>query len=155
MLVIPGGIDPHTHMELPLMGTIASADFFTGASAGLVDGTTSIIDFVTPSPRTSLIEGGHARRGVDADVVVLDAQASRTISDKTHHRNIDFSVYDGMEVTGLAHHTISQGNLVWTDGDPCPVRGDGRHIERPCFPAPVQAVTLRNRLVAPKPVERG
>jgi Dihydroorotase and related cyclic amidohydrolases len=32
-LVMPGGIDPHTHMELPFMGTTASEDFFTGTSA--------------------------------------------------------------------------------------------------------------------------
>ena len=32
--VMPGGIDPHTHMELPFMGTVASEDFFTGTAAG-------------------------------------------------------------------------------------------------------------------------
>ncbi len=50
MLVMPGGIDPHTHMELPFMGTTASEDFFTGTSAGVAGGTTSIIDFVIPNP---------------------------------------------------------------------------------------------------------
>ncbi|VAW48247.1 Dihydropyrimidinase @ D-hydantoinase, partial [hydrothermal vent metagenome] len=33
-LVMPGGIDPHTHMQLPFMGTVASEDFFTGTAAG-------------------------------------------------------------------------------------------------------------------------
>ncbi len=33
--VMPGGIDPHTHMQLPFMGTVASEDFFTGTAAGL------------------------------------------------------------------------------------------------------------------------
>ena len=51
MLVMPGGIDPHTHMELPFMGTTASEDFFTGTSAGVAGGTTSIIDFVIPNPQ--------------------------------------------------------------------------------------------------------
>ena len=66
MLVMPGGIDPHTHMELPFMGTTASEDFFTGTSAGVAGGTTSIIDFVIPNPGTSLIEAWHAWRAKSA-----------------------------------------------------------------------------------------
>ena len=49
--VMPGGIDPHTHMELPFMGTVASEDFFSGTTAGMVGGTTMIIDFVIPGPQ--------------------------------------------------------------------------------------------------------
>jgi N-acetylglucosamine-6-phosphate deacetylase len=52
LLVMPGGIDPHTHMELPFMGTTASEDFFTGTSAAAAGGTTSIIDFVIPGAAT-------------------------------------------------------------------------------------------------------
>src|SRR6476469_1823698 len=44
-LVIPGGIDPHTHMELPFGGTAASDDFETGTRAAAFGGTTTIIDF--------------------------------------------------------------------------------------------------------------
>ncbi|MBL8150546.1 MAG: dihydropyrimidinase [Blastocatellia bacterium] len=44
-LVIPGGIDPHTHMELPFGGTYASDDFKTGTVAAAFGGTTTIIDF--------------------------------------------------------------------------------------------------------------
>ena len=36
--VMPGGIDPHTHMELPFMGTVASEDFFSGTSAAAAGG---------------------------------------------------------------------------------------------------------------------
>lgn len=55
-LIMPGGIDPHTHMQLPFMGTVASEDFFTGTRAALAGGTTMIIDFVIPNPQQSLIE---------------------------------------------------------------------------------------------------
>src|SRR6478609_2589964 len=44
-LVIPGGIDPHVHMELPFGGTVSSDDFKTGTIAAAFGGTTSIIDF--------------------------------------------------------------------------------------------------------------
>src|SRR5512135_3428978 len=62
-LVMPGGIDPHTHMELPFMGTVASEDFFTGTAAGMAGGTTLIIDFVIPNPQQSLLEAYRAWRG--------------------------------------------------------------------------------------------
>src|SRR4051812_707722 len=56
MYVMPGGIDPHTHMELPFMGTVASEDFFSGTSAGFAGGTTMIIDFVIPNPQQRLMD---------------------------------------------------------------------------------------------------
>ena len=55
LLVMPGGIDPHTHMQLPFMGTVASDDFFTGTAAGLAGGTTMILDFVIGDPQVPLI----------------------------------------------------------------------------------------------------
>src|SRR5580704_6737916 len=61
--VMPGGIDPHTHMELPFMGTVASEDFYTGTAAGLAGGTTMIIDFVIPSPKQRLLDAYKAWRG--------------------------------------------------------------------------------------------
>ena len=55
--VIPGGIDPHTHMEMPFMGTVACEDFFSGTASALAGGTTMMIDLCLPSPQQSLTEG--------------------------------------------------------------------------------------------------
>ncbi|HSD69027.1 MAG TPA: dihydropyrimidinase [Woeseiaceae bacterium] len=54
--VMPGGIDPHTHMQLPFMGTVASDDFYSGTAAGLAGGTTMIIDFVIPNPQQNVMD---------------------------------------------------------------------------------------------------
>jgi dihydropyrimidinase len=44
-LVLPGGVDPHTHLDAPLKGTMTADDFESGTIAAAVGGTTSIIDF--------------------------------------------------------------------------------------------------------------
>jgi dihydropyrimidinase len=55
-LVIPGGIDPHTHMELPFGGTASSDDFRTGTRAAAHGGTTTIIDFAVQYHGESLTQ---------------------------------------------------------------------------------------------------
>lgn len=59
-LVFPGGIDPHTHMELPFGGTFASDDFFTGTRAAAFGGTTTIIDFAVQTKGESMTSGVDA-----------------------------------------------------------------------------------------------
>jgi dihydropyrimidinase len=55
--VIPGGIDPHTHLDMPFMGTVSSDDFETGTKAAAHGGTTSIIDFAIQTKGHSALEG--------------------------------------------------------------------------------------------------
>ena len=45
-LVMPGGIDPHTHFDLPMFGTVSSDDHYTGHKAAAFGGTTTVMDFV-------------------------------------------------------------------------------------------------------------
>ena len=56
-LVMPGGIDVHTHMELPFGGTFASDDFATGTRAAAFGGTTTIVDFAVQGFGESLSQG--------------------------------------------------------------------------------------------------
>jgi len=54
--VMPGGIDPHTHLEMPFMGTTSTDDFSTGTRAALSGGTTMVVDFILPGINQSLLE---------------------------------------------------------------------------------------------------
>jgi dihydropyrimidinase len=70
-LVMPGGVDPHTHMQLPTMGTVVADDFLSGTAAAAAGGTTTILDFVGPERGESPLEaldrwqGWAARSTVD------------------------------------------------------------------------------------------
>ncbi|MDR5903531.1 dihydropyrimidinase [Halomonas icarae] len=88
--VLPGGIDPHTHMQFPFMGTVASDDFYTGTAAALAGGTTSIIDFVIPQPGQRLLDAYQQWR----------EWAEKSAADYTFHVAItwwDDSVHEDME----------------------------------------------------------
>lgn len=56
MYVIPGGIDPHTHLEFEFMGTKSVDDFYKGTRAAIAGGTTMVIDFAIALPGRSLLE---------------------------------------------------------------------------------------------------
>ena len=45
-LIMPGGVDPHTHFDLPMFGTVSSDDHYTGHKAAAFGGTTTVLDFV-------------------------------------------------------------------------------------------------------------
>ncbi|MBE7171236.1 MAG: dihydropyrimidinase [Williamsia sp.] len=56
MLVLPGGIDPHVHLDMPFMGTFSSDSYETGTRAALFGGTTTVIDFILQKQQHSLQE---------------------------------------------------------------------------------------------------
>jgi dihydropyrimidinase len=97
---------------------------------------------------------GRVAVGSDAALVVWDPKGTRKISAKTHHQKVDFSVFEGLEVTGVAAATVSQGKVVWEKGRLEVERGVGRYLKRPTFPVVFEAVRRRNELTRPRAVER-
>src|SRR5579864_2804613 len=54
LLVMPGGIDVHTHLDMPFGGTTSADDYTTGTQAAAVGGTTTVIDFVLQNQSSTL-----------------------------------------------------------------------------------------------------
>ena len=97
---------------------------------------------------------GSLSVGADADIVVWDPEGTKTISAKTHRQNIDFNIFEGMQVTGIPSHTLSRGKLVYADGELDVERGAGLYIEKPPFAAYYDALQKRAEHLRPTAVER-
>jgi dihydropyrimidinase len=71
-LVMPGGIDPHVHLEMPFMGTSSSDNYETGTRAALFGGTTTVIDFILQTQGKSLQSALQEWKGRSDDNAVGD-----------------------------------------------------------------------------------
>ena len=97
---------------------------------------------------------GSISVGADADIAVWDPEASKTISTETDHQNIDYNIFEGMTVKGTASHTVSQGKVVWADGELDVERGAGRYVDRPPFADYYDALKIRAEHEEPTAVDR-
>jgi dihydropyrimidinase len=97
---------------------------------------------------------GVIQRGSDADIVVWDPKAAATISQKAHHSKMDTNVFEGMKVEGLPVVTLSQGKVVWKNGQLDVSRGAGRNIHRPPHSVAHDAQARINDRTRPHGVKR-
>ncbi len=115
--VMPGGIDPHTHLEMPFMGTYSTDDFESGTRAGLAGGTTMVVDFCLPSPGQSLLEA----------IQMWDNKSSRANSDYSFHMAVTWwgeQVFDEMDtvvnehgINSFKHFMAYKGSLMVNDDE--------------------------------------
>ena len=94
--VMPGGIDPHTHLEMPFMGTYSSDDFESGTRAALSGGTTMVVDFCLPAPDQSLLTAIQA----------WDNKSTRATTDYSFHMAI---TWWGEQVFNEMPEVVSKG----------------------------------------------
>jgi len=115
--VMPGGIDPHTHLEMPFMGTYSSDDFESGTRAALAGGTTMVVDFALPSPNQSLLEA----------IQMWDNKSTRANCDYSFHMAITWwgeQVFNEMEtvvrekgINTFKHFMAYKGALMVDDDE--------------------------------------
>lgn len=80
-LVVPGGIDPHVHLDMPFMGTYSSDNYETGTRAALFGGTTTVIDFVLQTQGKSLQSALNDWKGRSDNNAVGDYSFHMAVTD--------------------------------------------------------------------------
>ncbi len=115
-LVIPSGIDPHTHLDLPSMGTVVSDNFTTGSIAAAFGGTTTIIDFPTQTIGCSTFDTLEEWRKKSDGKTVVDYGFHMIITDMPDERlhEIDKLMEEGL--TSFKLFTAYPGRLYVDDG---------------------------------------
>ncbi|MCW1933599.1 dihydropyrimidinase [Pararhodobacter zhoushanensis] len=115
--VMPGGIDPHTHLEMPFMGTYSTDDFESGTRAALAGGTTMVVDFALPSPGQGLLDA----------LQMWDNKSTRANCDYSFHMAVTWwgeQVFDEMKtvvqdrgINTFKHFMAYKGSLMVNDDE--------------------------------------
>ena len=114
--VMPGGIDPHTHLEMPFMGTYSADDFESGTRAALAGGTTMVVDFVLPGQGQGLMDAA----------TMWHNKSGRAHCDYSYHMAVTWwgqKVWDDMEasvkagMTSFKHFMAYKGALMVNDDE--------------------------------------
>ncbi|MBY0359337.1 MAG: dihydropyrimidinase [Candidatus Obscuribacterales bacterium] len=105
-------------------------------NGGVVQGRISVNRFVEiTSTAAAKIFGLFPRKGTiavgsDADIVIFNPSKKTTISAKTHHMNVDYNCYEGMEVTGVTETVLSRGKVIIENERYVGKPGDGNYLKR-------------------------
>lgn len=113
-LIMPGGIDPHVHLDLPMFGTVSSDDHYTGHKAAAFGGTTTVMDFVVLEPE-----------GFQHSVDLWFEKSAKAAIDYSFHMNLthfnekiakEIPLLRDMGITTLKVFTAYNGRLRLDDG---------------------------------------
>jgi len=92
--------------------------------------------------------------GADADLVIWDPEATKTISASTQVSVIDYNVFEGQKLKGLPRLTLSRGETVYENGKVTAQTGRGKFVARKPFPPESKALSTWKELTQPKKVAR-
>lgn len=116
LFVLPGGVDAHVHLDLPMMGTVSSDDHYTGTKAAAFGGTTTVIDFISQDS-DDLIDLVEAMRKKADPKVAVDYSFHMNI---THYNEkVDYLIPQLVKhgITSIKVFTAYNGRLRLQDGE--------------------------------------
>ncbi len=140
-IIIPGGIDPHVHLDMPFMGTSSSDNYETGTTAALFGGTTMVIDFILQTQGKSLHDALKEWQGRSNENALSDYSFHMAVTDFNENTKAEiktmieeegitsfktFMAYKGAlmiddrQMVGLMNEVKKQGGMVTvhaTNGD--------------------------------------
>jgi dihydropyrimidinase len=121
-----GGPGVEHRLSLIYSGGVASGRFSANRFVELVSTTPAKLFGLYPRKGTIAV-------GSDADLVIFDPQRKHTISAKTHHMRVDYSMFEGIEVTGTPDVVLSRGKIVVDSGNFLGRAGQGEFLRRSTY----------------------
>lgn len=115
-LIMPGGIDPHTHLDLPMFDTISSDDHYTGMKAAAFGGTTTVLDFV-PLGSESLAESIDAWQAKAQPKAAIDYGLHMNVTRLDGSIRAEIPMLRDRGITTLKVFTAYNGRLRLQDGE--------------------------------------
>jgi dihydropyrimidinase len=115
-LILPGGVDPHTHFDLPMFGTVSSDDHYTGHKAAAFGGTTTVIDFVSQDFPTleQSIAAWHKKADIKA---AIDFSFHMNITHFSDQISRELAVLPSFGITSIKVFTAYNNRLRLSDGE--------------------------------------
>jgi dihydropyrimidinase len=113
-MILPGGVDPHVHLDLPMFGTVSSDDHYTGTKGAAFGGTTTVIDFV--SFDFSTLRESVDKWHVKAEKAAVDYSAHMNLTRFDEKIAAEIPSLRGMGISTLKVFTAYNGRLRLDDG---------------------------------------
>lgn len=116
LLVLPGGIDAHTHFDMPFGGTTSSDDFLTGTRAAAYGGTTTIVDFAIQSRGHTMQEAFETWLGKAEGKATIDYSFHMIVSEASPARLQEMQKMVDQGITSFKMFTAYPGVFMVDDG---------------------------------------
>lgn len=135
-MLLPGGVDVHTHMDAPLMGTVTADDFESGTIAAAMGGTTTIVDFALQVPGGTLLDSLRVHQAKASGKAVVDYGMHMCVTDLYDGAINELTELQAEGVSSLKVFMAYRGSLMLHDGQLYDVlRGAGRVGSQVCVHA--------------------